>query len=342
MSLNAAQWTDLTVKFNLVSSLLSFVSSGIVLGIMIWSPKARSTGNLARVDFTNAGLLSASGIMRLQNQLTPGNFCTAHGFFTQYTVQGTDLATFALAVVTFVVGSASHNIAELSKRLRQVESSVVYFTVAIFIIPLMTATAAYFMVGYTVTGSWCWINKDPKPLANYARYGLTHGPRIFIIVSIIAMYTYMYCSFRIRIREQEKIMASTFSSSIGTGSNVSSNEVKKKNLNTPINGRRNVWENSDDVEMSGSMTQEEERAQQQIRMKADAQRAAIMKLLVYPTAFTILWLPGLANRFAEASNQSADVLLVTSFLQFTTQLVGFANSVIFGYARFFSKNTGGI
>ncbi|KAJ3100222.1 hypothetical protein HDU97_002405 [Phlyctochytrium planicorne] len=338
MSLNAAQWTDLTVKFNFVSSLLSFVSSGIVLGIMIWSPKARSTGNLARVcvgaDFTNAGLLSASGIMRLQNQLTPGTFCTAHGFFTQYTVQGTDLATFALAVVTFMVGSASHNIAELSKRLRQVESSVVYFTVAIFLIPLATATAAYFMVGYTVTGSWCWINKDPKPLANYARYGLTHGPRIFIIVSIIVMYTTMYYSFRVRIREQEKIMASTFSS----GSTASGTEGKK---NTSINGRKGVW-GSDDVELSGSMTQEEERAQQQIRMKADAQRAAIMKLLVYPTAFTILWLPGLANRFAEASNQSADVLLVTSFLQFTTQLVGFANSVIFGYARFFSKTSGGI
>ncbi|KAJ3095078.1 hypothetical protein HDU97_007309 [Phlyctochytrium planicorne] len=335
------QWTDLTVKFNLVSSLLSFFSSGIVLGIMVFSQKARSTGNLARTvllmclfffDFINAGLLSATGIMRLVNKLYPGTFCTIHGYFAQYTVQGTDLTTFALAVITFVVGSASHNIENLSRCLKQVERAVIPMTVAIFVIPCISATIGYFLIGYGVTGSWCWLNVGPKPLATYARYGLTHGPRIFIIVSIIAMYTYMYYSFRVRIREQENMLKSTFGSA--QMSSISNTMTEKRS-------RSSVW-GDDNENLGTSAMSGDERAQQQIRMKSDAQRAAIMKLLVYPTAFTILWIPGLVNRFAEASNQSADFLLITNFFQFTTQLVGFANSVIFGYARFFSKSSGGI
>ncbi|KAJ3194659.1 hypothetical protein HK101_002248 [Irineochytrium annulatum] len=57
-----------------------------------------------------------------------------------------------------------------------------------------------------------------------------------------------------------------------------------------------------------------------------------MKLLVYPTAYTLLWLPGIANRMAQATNASADVQAVTNLLQFTTQLIGFANAVIYGFS----------
>ncbi|KAJ3096616.1 hypothetical protein HDU97_005740 [Phlyctochytrium planicorne] len=350
---SAQQWNDLTIKFNLVASLLSCVSSGIVLIIMALSPKARSTGNLARTvlllslfffDFINSTFNSTTGILKVMNQLVPGRFCEVEGFIGQWSVQGSDLATFALAVVTFVVAHAASNLETLSRRLQQVESSILWVAVAIFVIPLITATIGYVLVGMTVTGSWCWFNKDPKPLATYVRYSLTHGPRIFIIFSIIVMYAVLFWAFRVRIREQESILSSTYSAQ---GSNPASANSEKAGNNERRNSRfgasrKNVWGEQSSMPESGAVTMEEERAYQQIRAKADAQRAAIMKLLVYPTAYTLLWLPGLFNRFAEASNQSADFQNVTTFFQFTTQLIGFANSVIFGYARFFGKANGNL
>ncbi|KAJ3100224.1 hypothetical protein HDU97_002407 [Phlyctochytrium planicorne] len=343
---SAQQWNDLTIKFNLVASLLSCVSSGIVLIIMAFSPKARSTGNLARTvlllslfffDFINSTFNSTTGILKVMNQLVPGRFCEVEGFIGQWSVQGSDLATFALAVVTFVVAHAASNLEKLSRRLQQVESSILWVAVAIFVIPLITATVGYVLVGMTVTGSWCWFNKDPKPLATYVRYGLTHGPRIFIIFSIIVMYTVLFWAFRVRIREQETILSSTYNTQ---GSNPASNSSEK--AGNGDRSRKNGWGELSTLSENGAVTLEEERTFQQIRAKADAQRAAIMKLLVYPTAYTLLWLPGLFNRFAEASNQSADFQNVTTFFQFTTQLIGFANSVIFGYARFFGKANGNL
>ncbi|KAJ3100223.1 hypothetical protein HDU97_002406 [Phlyctochytrium planicorne] len=317
-ALPTQMWVDLTPKFNLASSLLSSVSSGVVLMVMAFSPKARST-NLARnvllfllffFDFVNSTSNSIAGILKLTNNLTPGRFCDVEGFLGQWSVQGSDLSTLSLAIITFTVAHSSHNLTTLSRRLQQVESSVIYMAAVIFVIPLITATTGYLLVGMAVTGSWCWFNGNPKPLGTYVRHGLTHGPRILIIFSIIIMYTTLFCSFRQRIREQEAIM-STHTQSIGTKSSES------KEL--------------------GSTTLEEARAQKQIRAKANAQRAAIMKLLVYPTAYTLLWIPGLTNRLAEALNKPQDFQNITTFFQFTTQLIGFANSVIFGYSRFFGN-----
>ncbi|KAJ3208717.1 hypothetical protein HDU67_006586 [Dinochytrium kinnereticum] len=269
---NFEQWTDLTVKFNLTASSLSAIASGAVLVIMALSPRARTSGNLAR---------------------------------------GSDLATFALAVVTFLVAQSASNIESLARRLQQVESSAIWMAIAICLVPVATATIGYMLVGMGVAGSWCWFNRDPRPLATYVRYSLTHGPRIFIIFSIVMMYTILFWAFRVRIRQQEHNLSRDMSSSKSTGS----------------------FQNN-------SGTWDEERAYQQIKQKADAQRNAIMKLLIYPTAFTLLWIPGLVNRFAEASGQTPETLAITSFFQFTTQLVGFANSVIYGYSRFFGKQGG--
>ncbi|KAJ3095080.1 hypothetical protein HDU97_007311 [Phlyctochytrium planicorne] len=257
--------------------------------------------------------------MRISDKLHPGPFCTVQGFLAQYTVQGTDLTTFAHAVTTFVVGSASNNIENLSRRLKQVERAVIPMTVAIFVIPFMTATIGYFLVGYSVSGNWCWFNENPKPLSIYVQNGLTNGPRTFIIVAIITVYTNLFWSFRVRIREQENLMASN-------SSNLSDSSQNSK-------------ENIHHMNSLGRTLSPEEKAQREIRKKADAQRASIMKLLVYPAAFTILWFPGVAGLIAEASNKPLEVLVVTNFFGFTTQLVGFANSVVFGYSRFFGKRS---
>jgi hypothetical protein len=52
-----------------------------------------------------------------------------------------------------------------------------------------------------------------------------------------------------------------------------------------------------------------------------------MLLNAYPIFYILLWIPGLANRIAEATGHEVYILEV---LQASTQLIGFANAVTFG------------
>ena len=64
---------------------------------------------------------------------------------------------------------------------------------------------------------------------------------------------------------------------------------------------------------------------------ADAQYQAIQRALLlnaYPLAYIILWIPGIANRLIEATGHESTV---TQFLQATTQLVGLANALTYGW-----------
>jgi hypothetical protein len=63
----------------------------------------------------------------------------------------------------------------------------------------------------------------------------------------------------------------------------------------------------------------------------NARLVAIEKVLLlnaYPLLYIVLWIPGLANRLAEAFGDSPKVLLV---MQATTQFVGLANAFTFGW-----------
>ena len=64
---------------------------------------------------------------------------------------------------------------------------------------------------------------------------------------------------------------------------------------------------------------------------ADARYQAIQRALLlnaYPLAYIILWLPGIANRLIEATGRECTA---TQFLQATTQLVGLANALTYGW-----------
>jgi hypothetical protein len=64
---------------------------------------------------------------------------------------------------------------------------------------------------------------------------------------------------------------------------------------------------------------------------ADAQYQAIQRALLlnaYPLAYIILWIPGIVNRLIEATGRQSTV---TQFLQATTQLVGLANALTYGW-----------
>ncbi|KAI8840224.1 hypothetical protein BC829DRAFT_25774 [Chytridium lagenaria] len=143
----------------------------------------------------NAFFNAISGILRLNSSLHPGVFCNFGGYIGQWSIQASDLTTFALAVITFVVAQAAYNVETLSFRLMQVEKSVVWVALGLFLFPVVTATIGYSLVGMAPSGSWCWFARDPRPLATYVRYTLTHGPRILIIFSIVIMYTILFGPF---------------------------------------------------------------------------------------------------------------------------------------------------
>ncbi|KAJ3096614.1 hypothetical protein HDU97_005738 [Phlyctochytrium planicorne] len=269
-----------------------------------------------------------AGILKLNNKLTPRPLLRRRRIPGSRSVQGSDLSTLALTIIAFT----PHNPTTLSGRLQQVESSVIYMAVAIFVIPLVTATTGYLLGNgsdwdlvlgtldpsfppHTLSRPFFYLPSthlhtttsphnanqnlppqlkgNPKPVGTCIRHGLTHGPRILILFSISIMYTTLFRPVHQRIREHDAIMS--------TGTQTIGSESKEL----------------------GSPTLEEAKAQNQIQTKANAQRAAITKLLVYPTAYTLysktpsltkqLWIPGLKNRLAEALNKPQDFQNITTF-----------------------------
>ncbi len=64
---------------------------------------------------------------------------------------------------------------------------------------------------------------------------------------------------------------------------------------------------------------------------ADTRYQTIQRALLlnaYPLAYIILLLPGIANRLVEATGHSS---IITQFMQATTQLVGLANALTYGW-----------
>lgn len=65
--------------------------------------------------------------------------------------------------------------------------------------------------------------------------------------------------------------------------------------------------------------------------KGDSGMASVERILLlnaYPLLYIILWIPGLANRIVEASGHTSTV---TQVLQLSTQFVGLANALTFGW-----------
>ena len=77
-------------------------------------------------------------------------------------------------------------------------------------------------------------------------------------------------------------------------------------------------------------TQDEEQRSGITEQLRSTQRRIQRTLLLngYPIAYMILWIPGIANRIAQATNHPTIVL---GILQASTQLVGLANAITYGF-----------
>ncbi|KAJ3139789.1 hypothetical protein HK101_003591 [Irineochytrium annulatum] len=291
-----------------------------------------------------ADLALISSIMGLSKRLQTGStYCNVSGWLVQWSVQQSDCTTFALAVVTFLIATSSRDIDTLVRMLKSLERSSLYIVAILILLPAVTATIGYALVGMANTGSWCWFSPPSlNPNGNYVRYGLTHGPRMVMILGIIGMYSWLFVQFRRRIEEGEMEQAE-----------MEWGEEEERNVGAPraplkmedgaaagfgndgpVNGASmNSWGSG------AGATRASEDERREVRKASQASKRAILKLLIYPSVYTLLWIPGIANRLAEATNAPPETLAVTNFLQFTTQLVGAANAVIYGFSTFCQRRT---
>ncbi|KAJ3095366.1 hypothetical protein HDU97_007011 [Phlyctochytrium planicorne] len=332
-------WVDLTNKFTFASSIISAISAGAVFLFMSICPSPRDQANITRkallfslftADFTNAFLASIAEYYYVRNELRPNTYlCTLQGFLGQWSIQASDLSTFALAVTTYVITKAALNNDIFNVRIRMFDANIIYILGIIWTIPCITATIGYFTVGYGIAGGWCWFNKDPVPLATYVRYITSHGPRMLIMVLIFFIYIDIFRRFWMDIKTQEKGIGQLTPGGKSLEADGTTHSAASASANT--NQR-------DSVDATKRAIERNEWDMESMRAWLEAQKHAIQKLLVYPLIYFGLWIPGIISRFLEATNWDKNTIKIVAFFMFTIQLIGFANSMMYGFSRLFSNS----
>ncbi|KAF4600325.1 hypothetical protein EYR38_004950 [Pleurotus pulmonarius] len=184
-------------------SLLSAIGSGLILLCYLALPLKKHFRhvlilNLAVADFINSVNNSASGaqILMHRKDLAPGPGCVLNGFVGQLTVQATDTAIFAIAVVTVITITSTSS----SSRLISGEwawPQILGATLSIWFLPAITSFLALGKEWYVpVSGNWCWVVNKPT----YLRYVLTHGWRYLFMLLEIILYTYLHFYLRRHFR----------------------------------------------------------------------------------------------------------------------------------------------
>ncbi|KAL0961540.1 hypothetical protein HGRIS_006479 [Hohenbuehelia grisea] len=345
-------------SLNFTGSLLSAIGSGCIILCYLSLPLRRHFRhvlilNLAVADFINSVNNTASGsqILIHRKDLSPGPGCVLNGLLGQITVQATDCAILAIALVTvYSITRTSH------ARLISGEwewPTILLATCLIWIMPLTTGFLALAKKWYVpVSGNWCWLVKSPV----YLRYAMTHGWRYLFMVLEIGLYTYLHFYLRRHFRRLAKPIVSNLSSSDG----ISSQRIPL----TPITLKGHPIESRSDSslpdeagfpEKTSAVQSDNSYSAPALPTSARPQKhvmahqredkvsttnpreRAIQRVLLlnaYPLLYIILWIPGLANRIVEATGNKSRV---TQIMQASTQFVGLANALTYGWNERIAK-----
>ncbi|KAF9003678.1 G protein-coupled glucose receptor regulating Gpa2-domain-containing protein [Cyathus striatus] len=311
-------------SLNLVGSLSSFLGSAFIIITYVILPKRRHFRhvlilNLATSDCLNALNLSISGLYILikRKGLSDGSACLANGFLGQFTVQATDCAILAIAVATvFTITSFQLQTPFVIWSTRK----AILVTVAVWFLPTITSFIALGKGWYgPASGSWCWIVQYPR----YLRYALTHGWRLLFIVIEISLYAYLHVFLKRHYQNMSKVMEAPKSqmtwSSFWKKAKLDNNEESSKNSEVILIVAR-------DPEVAAKKS-----------TSIDPRYRSIQRILLlnaYPLAYIILWIPGIVNRFIELTGHTSRV---TQVLQASTQFVGLANALTYGWNESISK-----
>ena len=216
--------------------------------------------------------------------------------------------------------------------------------------------------GY-VSGNWCWIRPELLGL----RYALTHGWRIAVFITTIAIYTYVYIYLR-RVFGKFRMDSSSITTTTNhtaTGLDVGGESSDTQHILFPTSAvSLELDDRSDRTREPMDERALDKRAPQEVSSASDdlthpqeqnprefVQQSSgakkreprvptppnlkrMMLMNGYPIAYIILWIPGMANRLAESAGNSPRWLRA---LQSSTQFVGLANSLV--YALIEQKRT---
>jgi len=340
------------------ASFLSVIGSGFILLCYAILPLDHHFRhililNLATSDFLNSLNNTVGGLYILAHKkgIDPGRACVFNGFVGQVTVQATDCAILVIAITTVYTIAGRHISAVPEGRWQH--KRAVLLTCAIWAFPFFTGFLALGKGWYApASGDWCWL--EAKPV--YIRYVLTHGWRFLFIIIEISLYFYL----NIYLRRHYRAVAQVISPPGGIGSRSTQTGPRQESSSSPSYGQvsattidagekgtatASVYSpNLSQKSTTGLLPQNKPRStfwsrltglrgtsQAKGAFSADAQYQAIQRALLlnaYPLAYIILWIPGIVNRLIEATGRQSTV---TQFLQATTQLVGLANALTYGW-----------
>ncbi|TFK33377.1 G protein-coupled glucose receptor regulating Gpa2-domain-containing protein [Crucibulum laeve] len=305
--------------------------------------------NLATSDFLNALDISASGfwiVVRGQG-LQEGPLCVANGFIGQLTVQGTDCAILAIALVTVYTITRHNTVGPVNASWNR--STIIRVTFAIWILPITTSCIALGMKWYEpASGSWCYIIDNPR----YLRYLLTHGWRFLFFSVDIGLYTYLYLYLRNHYRKLSKMLGTELSHELAdwtekdgqTASSRFSNikespgSATDSSYTPPSNAKSssshpsfyshiNITWKTILSHRRISHTTTNESSIHEVRHRYIQH---VLLLNAYPLAYMLLLIPGLANRLVEASGHTSKIMQA---LQASSQFVGLANALTYGWSE---------
>ncbi|KAG7444648.1 uncharacterized protein BT62DRAFT_933684 [Guyanagaster necrorhizus] len=347
-----------------IGSTLSALGSGFIILCYVFLPVKRHYRhllilNLAVADFMNGINNGISGAFVLaQGPLQYSAACVANGLIGQLSVQATDTSIFAIAIVTVVIVTETRD-GWLSKRTRW---KVAVVCASTWVLPIITSFVALGKGYYSaVSGNWCWIRTEPA----YLRYVLTHAWRFLFIFSEIGLYVYLYIHLRKSFRTMNflianQIQVSTEASIPSHLSSVSAEPPRDPELKIHVSQTQfNKVDGDSSAEkfrpVDGPDVSDEEappptphyyppgKSSASVRQspipamdeKRQRQVARVLLLNAYPIAYIVLWIPGLCNRLVEASGHTSRVL---QLMQATTQFVGFANALTYGWNENVAKS----
>ncbi|KAK0471332.1 G protein-coupled glucose receptor regulating Gpa2-domain-containing protein [Armillaria novae-zelandiae] len=315
-------------NFELVLAITNFVGSvpsamvpGFIILRYVFLPMKKHYRhpliiNLALADFINGVNNAISGAVVLaKGPLTQSPACTANGFIGQLSVQATDISILAIAVVAVLIVITTHE-SWLGDSKRDKMRFITIVCASTWVMPLMTSFIALGKGYYTaVSGNWYWLTAEPV----YLRYMLTHAWRFLFIFIEIGLYSYLYIHLRRRFKDgscaKEAIQMRPLSKN-----------VRHDKSSSPIPTNHKVQfpvPSPPSTILSQSSTPVPSPT-------ADRYKhiSKILLLNAYLIAYIVLWIPGLCNRLVEASGHSSKVLQI---MQASTQFVGFANALTYGW-----------
>ncbi|POS70760.1 hypothetical protein DHEL01_v210848 [Diaporthe helianthi] len=333
----------------LVCSSLSAVATGSVILMWLFTSHEEKHSfryslvmNLTIAEFINAfnNTVSGSIVVSTQKWLKLGLPCDINGWIGQLSVQAADFSVLAIAVVTLLTVNFNPRIMYSSTTEQRL------ICLFVWAIPFFTASLAFVTHKIEpVTGNWCWIAQDPA----YLRYALGHGWRFAIFLAVIGIYVAVFFSVRRRLlkRNQEPRLQRSYSFSMYTEAapdvNVvmSNNELIRGKHTMPTTVREAVTRSSSERNKTTGLEAAQEAklgAQQRLGIKPrirviqsselDHDTRHWLLLSLFPMAYIVVWIPGLANRFAEMAGRQEQWLIAA---QATTQLTGLVNAMVYGF-----------